>query len=104
MELAIFAKKRMTRDNKPFTGYIAKLKNKVTGEEITCGVRFREECGAPKYEDCPMMISVDKRNANLSEKMVVNEDTGDVITSRTLWVNQWKKSGEFVDHSLDDFE
>lgn len=103
MKIAVFAKKRVTRDNKPFVSYLARLKKK-NGEEITVSVKFREDCGAPKMENCPRYIEVDKKNANLTQREVVNEDTGEVIISRTLWVSAWKDAGEFVDNSLDDYE
>lgn len=103
MKIAVFAKKRQTKDGKPFWGYIAKLKKK-DGEELTVSVKFREDCGNPKAESCPCYIEVDKKSANLTAREVVNDEIGEIIISRTLWVSAWKFAGEYVDHSLDDFE
>lgn len=103
MKIGVFAKKRTSRDNRPFTSYIGRLVKKDK-TEVTVSINFREECGAPKPEQCPMFIEVEKKDANLVIKEVVKEDTGDVITSRVLWVSKWKPAGEFIDHSLDEYE
>ena len=108
MRVVIFAKKRTTKDGKPFTAYVTKL-TKKDGEEITAGVRFREECGSPKDSECPCYIEVDKSDANLATKTFETTDpeTGEIkdVISRTLWITAWEKSSEeYVDHSLDDFD
>lgn len=103
MELSIFAKKRINREGKNFTTYLTTLK-KNNGESITASVKFREECGAPKPEKCPCNIIVNKEHANLSVRDYVVSDTGEVKKSYTLWVFEWSNGGEYVDHSLDDFE
>ena len=108
MKVVIFAKKRTTKDGKPFTAYVTKL-TKKDGEEITAGVRFREECGSPKDTECPLYIEVEKENANMTTKTFESTDpeTGEIkdVVSRTLWVTKWERSKEkYVDHSLDDFE
>lgn len=107
MKLAIFAKKKTTKDGRAFYAYVSKLQKK-DGTEVTAGVKFREECGSPKAEECPCYILVDKNNANLSTRNMeyITED-GEVkeYESKTLWVNAWEKSPEkYVDTSLDDFE
>ena len=108
MKIVVFAKKRQTKDGKPFTAYVTKMVNK-NGEEVTAGVRFREECGSPKESECPCYIEFDKGSANLATRTTEVEDseTHEIkeIVSRNLWITSWKKSAEkYVDHSLDDFE
>ena len=108
MKVAIFAKKRTTKDGKPFTSFVSKL-TKKGGEEVAVTVKFREDCGSPKDTDCPMYIEVDKSHANLSARTVevTDPETNEIreVTSRTLWISAWTPSPEkYVDHSLDDFE
>lgn len=108
MKLTIFARNRQTKDGKKFTSYVSKMVKK-NGEEITATVKFREDCGAPKADQCPCYILVNKDDANLNTKdvTITDENTGDekVVTQRTLWVKDWKMSDDvYVDHSLDDFE
>ncbi len=103
MEITVFAKKRTTKENKIFYSYLSTL-TKKSGEKITVTVKFRDECGMPKPEKCPTNIIVDKKNANLSSKEFVREDTGEVATSYTLWISAWDEGTPYVDNSLDDFE
>ena len=102
MEITIFAKKRQTKEGKSFYGYITTLKAK-NGEEVTMGVRFREECGSPKGEKCPCNIIIEKKDVNISRKHYADEETGEVMESKTLWVTNWKPGSEYVDHSTDEF-
>lgn len=103
MLITIFAKKRTSREGKPFTAYLTRL-TKKDGTTITTGVRFREDCGAPKAEICPCNIEVDKTACNFNSKEIgVNED-GVIVYSNTLWVSAWKKSAtEYRDSSMDEF-
>lgn len=108
MKVLVFAKKRQTKDGRAFTAYVTKMTRK-DGTDLTAGVKFREECGAPTLEECPCYIEVDKKNANLAtrNREIVDEETGEVrdVVQYTLWVSDWDKSPEeYVDHSLDDFE
>lgn len=108
MKIVVFAKKRTTKEGKPFTAFVTRMTNKA-GEEITAGVRFREECGQPKDNECPCYIEFDKGDANMTVKNleITDAETGEIkdAQSRTLWITKWKKSPEkYVDHSLDDFE
>lgn len=103
MKITVFAKKRTTRDGKPFYGYIATLTRK-DGSDITVTVKFRDECGAPKPEKCPMNIHFPKTAANLTTKEYVREDTGELANSHTLWVSAWEQGEAYIDKSLDDFE
>ena len=107
MKALIFAKKRRTKEGKEFYGYIATLTNK-DGEEQTIGCKFKEECGNPKPEACPLYIEFDKEDANISTKKEtqideVGEETQ--VARKTLWISKYIISDEkYVDHSLDDFE
>lgn len=104
MKTTIFAKKKTTREGKPFIAYVAKLARK-DGSTITASVRFREECGSPKADICPCIIEFPKDKANLSETTYTREDTGEDAVAYKLWVSEWKLSEEvYEDHSLDDFE
>ena len=105
MNLTVFAKKRTTKEGKPFYTYLSTL-TKKDGTELTTAVKFRDECGAPRPETCPVNIIVPKDNANLSSRDFTREDTGEKSKSYTLWVSSWELDAvnPFVDHSLDDFE
>ena len=102
-EITIFAKKRTTAQGKVFYNYITTLAKK-NGEEITVGVKFKETAGAPKPEECPINIQVTKENLNLAKRKYKREDTGELVDSFTLWVNEWKKGTKYIDKSLDDFD
>ena len=103
MEITIYAKKRTTAEGKSFFSYLSTLTRK-DGTKQTVSVKFRDECGNPKPENCPMNVKFDKGNANMTTREFVREDTGEVGTSYTLWVSAWEPGTPFVDHSLDDFE
>ena len=103
MKVTVFAKKRKTQEGRAFTNYVAKLAKK-DGTELTTGVKFRDECGAPKAESCPMISEIPKEKANLSPRTYTDPETGEEKTSYDLWVSEWKESPEkYVDHSLDEF-
>ena len=51
-----------------------------------------------------MNIIVDKEHCNVSKRRYLNESTGEVLDAFTLWVNQYAAGGEYVDHSMDEFE
>lgn len=103
MEITIYAKKRTTHEGKTFYTYLSKLKRK-DGTEQGVSVKFRDDAGAPKPENCPMNVKFDKGHANLSKHEFAREDTGEVGVSYTLWISRWEQGTPFVDHSLDDFE
>ena len=103
MTITIYAKKRITKEGKTFYNYLARLTQKSTGEVITAQVKFREECGTPKPEKCPMLIEVPKTAANMSTRDFTDE-FGDKKTAYTVWVSEWKQGAEFVDTSMDDYE
>jgi hypothetical protein len=103
MEIAIFAKKRTTADGKTFFSYLSTLTRK-DGTKQTVSVKFRDEAGNPKPENCPMNIKFEKGSANMATREFIREDTGETGLSYTLWVSRWEPGAPFVDHSLDDFE
>ena len=102
MELTVFAKKRTTTEGKRFYTYLTQLTRKEDGARVSVQVKFPEGL-APKVDDCPLNITVDKDKANLVTKKVGNEN-GE-ITSRTLWIKDYTISeNPFEDTSLDDYE
>lgn len=102
MLLTVFAKKRTTTEGKRFYTYLTQLTRKEDGEHVSVQVKFPEGL-APKADDCPLNITVDKEKANLATKKVETEN-GE-ITSRTLWVKEYMISeNPFEDTSLDDYE
>lgn len=102
MELTVFAKKRTTTEGKRFYTYLTQLTRKEDGERVSVQVKFPEGL-APKADDCPLNITVDKDKANLATKKV-GTDNGE-ITSRTLWIKEYMISeNPFEDTSLDDYE
>ena len=103
MEIAIFAKKRTSNDGKTFYSYLTTLPRK-DGTEQTLTVRFREEAGKPKPENCPMNIVMEKGDVNISKKQFTREDTGETGFSYNLWVSAWKEGSLYVDNSLDEFD
>lgn len=103
MEITIYAKKRTTAEGKLFFSYLSTLTRK-DGTRQTVSVKFRDECGSPRPENCPMNVKFDKGRANMATREFVRKDTGEVMTSYTLWVSAWEPGTPFVDHSLDDFE
>ena len=103
MEISIYAKKRQTKDGRTFYVYLSTLRKK-DGSEIPCSVKFNKDLTPPKPETCPCNIIVDKEHCNLSSKKFFREETGEILETHTLWVNQYAAGGEFVDHSMDDIE
>lgn len=102
MELTVFAKKRTTSEGKRFYTYLTQLTRKEDREHVSVQVKFPEGL-APKADDCPINIIVDKDKANLATKKIDTEN-GE-ITSRTLWVKDYTVSNNpFEDNSLDDYE
>lgn len=115
MKIALFAKKCKTNDGETFYKYLGTLHKKSTDEEVTVEVKFREEAGAPSGEECPIYIEFKREDANLSERKYtvpaeIDSDTGEVVheaetrTARRLWISKYVYAGEYVDHSLDDFD
>lgn len=102
MEITIFSKKRQTKDGKNFDSFLARL-TKKDGSQITASVRFREACGQPKGDECPCNIVIEKGQCNMIEREFFNEETGEIAKAFTLWVTDWERGSEYVDHSMDDF-
>ena len=103
MEITIYSKKRTTAEGKTFFSYLSTLTRK-DGTKQMVSVKFRDDAGNPKPENCPMNIKFNKCDANMATKEFTREDTGEIGTSYTLWVSRWEQGSPFVDHSLDDFE
>lgn len=106
MKLAIFAKKRQVIEDgkaRDFYTYLTTLVNKMTGEPLSVQVKFREACGAPDPQKCPMFIEVPKDKMNLSWDKYTNED-GEEMQAAKLWVTEWKHGGEYIDHSMDEYD
>lgn len=104
MLLNVFAKKRTGRDGKVFYNFLSTL-TKKDGEQESVQLKFREDAGLPNASKCPMTISVDKSDANLTKKMVTVEKDGEAkeIEQRTLWISKYDYIGDYVDHSLDEY-
>ena len=103
MIITIFAKKRQTKEGKTFYNYLTTLTDRE-GMEYPAQVRFREECGNPRVDQCPMNIEFDKCNANLTRRQYTHEETGEIRTTWVLWVSKWHEGLEYVDTSLDEFD
>lgn len=105
MILNIFSK-AVAGDRGVFYNYFTNL-TKKDGSEVTCKVKFRQECGAPKGENCPRVIEIDKHDCNLVTKSIVytpkNETEEKEIEEKILWISKWEDKGEYEDHSLDEF-
>ena len=88
MEITIYAKKRHSKEGKMFYNYLSTLTRK-DGTKQSVTVKFRDECGNPRPENCPMNIRFERDGVS--------------GISYTLWISKWEQIGEYVDHSLDDF-
>lgn len=103
MKITLFAKKRTMETGKTFYNFLTTMRRK-DGEDIIATVKFRDECGEPRPETCPINIEFDKKNANLSPRKYIDKD-GVEQTAWTLWLSAWVNSDDvYVDHSLDDFD
>ena len=105
MQITVFAKKATTKEGKSFVRYISRP-TKKNGEEVTATVKFREECGAPSADNCPMNIMLTKADCNMSSRWYENTDeNGETVRreSKTLWVSNWTEGEPYVDHSMDEF-
>lgn len=110
MKINIFGKS-IEYQGKKFPAYTGRLIKK-DGTELTVTVKFRQECGGPDLKDCPCQIEFPRQSANLVIKTLrdpegqplYNEETGELKTSKTLWIAQWRMVGPYIDHSLDEFE
>lgn len=101
MKITVFAKERKGKDNNSFLSYLSKL-TKNTGEEVTVQLKFSEECGRIKKENCPCIIEVDTSDCSYSERKVIKDDRE--IINRVLWINKYTKTDEtFVDTSASCF-
>lgn len=104
MIITVFAKSATSKEGKKYIIYLGRLTNKATGEEVNVRVKFREDCGQPRADACPMTIIVPKEAANLVTSTYTVEDKGEERTSRTLWIAKWSEGEPYVDHSLDEYD
>lgn len=102
MEITIYAKKRTSKDGKVFYNYLSTLTRKDGTPQVVT-VKFRDEAGQPRPDNCPMNIEFSKENANMSVKDFERKD-GTPGKSYTMWVSAWSEGTPFVDRSMDDFE
>ena len=101
MKITVFAKERKGKDNNTFVSYLSKL-TKNTGEEVTVQIKFSDECGRIKKENCPCIIEAEPCDCSYSERKVVKDDKE--IINRVLWINKYNKTDEvFVDTSANIF-
>jgi hypothetical protein len=107
MKVTIFAQKKKTKEGREFYTYLASL-TKKDGSKEKIEAKFREECGAPDPKKCPLIIEIDKADANISEKKdKYTDEVGEEreVTRRRLWVSKYSESEEkYVDESLEDYE
>lgn len=102
MQITIYAKKRQSKDGRNFYTYLTTLPKK-DGTEETIGVKFTDEAGAPRPENCPMNLVIDRSNANVGKRNYTNED-GEICVSKTMWVKKWMQGDPYVDTSLDEYD
>ena len=102
--IAIFAKKRKSKEGREFYTYLTTL-TKKDGTTETVGVSFSGGVAIPKPEECPMNIDVEKSDMNMAVKTIEDDESGESFTRKTLWIKNWKKSATpYVDTSMDDYE
>lgn len=102
MELTIFCKTMKKKDGGTYPRYISRL-TKKNGEEVSFAVKFEQEAGQPKPENCPCIISVEKEDASYSEKKKTR-DNGSTVIQREMFIKKWSKTDkEWVDNSMDAF-
>lgn len=107
MKLLIFAKKKQTKEGRDFIVYSTKL-HRADGSEQYATVKFREDAGSPKLEECPIYIDVNREDVNrkIENVELVNKETGEISTmeNHTVWVKAWQPNPEkYVDTSMDEF-
>lgn len=101
MKLTIFSKTLRSKEGKQFKVYLTRLHNNTTGEDDACRVNFKE--GIPIPQIFPVIVNVEKKDANLSTRRYT-DDAGQEHKTLTLWVDAYNLTGEeYVDHSLDDY-
>jgi hypothetical protein len=101
MRLEVFGKQRTNKDGKPFITYLSRITNMKTGEIIPVQIKFRTGMEVPK--ELPIVVNIDKKNANLVKENWENEN-GETCVKHVLWISKVKSYEEYIDHSLDDFE
>lgn len=107
IKMAVFAKKRQKQEEggkvRDFYIYLSTLVRKSDGECVPVQLKFRESCGGPDPQKCPCFIEFDRQKANIVWEKYLN-DEGDELESAKVWITEWKPAGEYVDHSMDEFD
>ena len=101
MRLEVFGKQRTNKDGKSFITYMSRITNMKTGETIPVQIKFRIGVEVPK--ELPIVVNIEKKNANLVEENWENE-TGEAGVKHVLWISAVKSYERYIDHTLDDFE
>ena len=101
MRLEVFGKQRTNKDGKPFTTYLSRITNMKTGEIIPVQIKFRMDVQPPK--ELPIVMNVDKKNANLVKENWENEE-GETGVKHVIWISVVSSYEDYIDHTLDDFE
>ena len=99
MKLKIFAKNVYGKK----VVYLSRLVNKETGEVLPVEVRFRRTAGKPDFEDCPIVINVERESANLTYEEYYNK-WNEKCQAAKLWISQYTVDDEYKDESLEDFD
>lgn len=103
-QIAIFAKKRNTKEGKVFYQFLTTMEKK-DGTTETMRVSFRDIDGntVPRPESCPRNICFEREWGNISRTKYTDNETGEIKERATLWLTKWVEGEPYVDHSLDDF-
>ena len=101
MRLEVFGKQRTNKDGKSFITYMSRITNMKTGETIPVQIKFIIGVEVPK--ELPIVINIEKKNANLVKENWENE-TGEAGVKNVLWISAVKSYEKYIDHTLDDFE
>lgn len=103
MKITVFCSQKHTKEGKGFLVYSTKLVNVKSGEEVYANVKFVGDPNPIKKEDCPCILTFDKKDGNMSKRRFTTKD-GKEGENLILWLKNFTVSDEqYVDHSLDDF-
>ena len=102
-QLTIFAKRAQSNDGRTFYKYLTTLTRK-DGAEEKVEVKFTEDAGNPKPENCPCNIIVDRADCNMVARDYVDPKTGECKIAKRIWVSAYTNGPEYVDHSMDDYD
>ena len=83
--------------------YLSRLVNKETGEVLPVEVRFRRTCEKPEPLNCPVVLNVEREDANLTYEEYVNK-YNEQCKAAKLWIANYTVDDEYRDESLDGFD